>query len=48
MNSIGRCRKAIRWVAPDRVPVVPLILSHAAALAGVLILLRRIRRRRPW
>lgn len=38
MNSIERCRKAIRWVASDRVPVVPLILNHAAALAGVLIL----------
>lgn len=38
MTSIERCRKAIRWVAPDRVPVVPLILSHDAALAGVLIL----------
>jgi len=30
-----RCMKAIRRERPDRVPVIPLIISHAAKLAGV-------------
>lgn len=35
MNPVQRCLKAIRHASPDRVPVVPLIISHAAQLAGV-------------
>jgi uroporphyrinogen decarboxylase len=35
MNPVQRCLKAIRRQSPDRVPVVPLIISHAAQLAGV-------------
>ncbi len=35
MNPVQRCLKAIRHEPPDRVPVIPLIISHAAQLAGV-------------
>ena len=35
MDSLERSMKAIRLEQPDRVPVVPLIISHAAARAGV-------------
>jgi uroporphyrinogen decarboxylase len=35
MNPIQHCLKAIRHESPDRVPVIPLIISHAAKLAGV-------------
>jgi len=34
MNSVERCLRAIRRESPDRTPVVPLIISHAARLAG--------------
>jgi uroporphyrinogen decarboxylase len=35
MNSIERCCAAIRREMPDRVPVIPLIISHAVKLAGI-------------
>ncbi|MGD1103552.1 MAG: uroporphyrinogen decarboxylase family protein [Terriglobia bacterium] len=35
MNPVQRCLKAIRHDSPDRVPVIPLIISHAAQLEGV-------------
>lgn len=35
MTSLERCMRAIRLEQPDRVPVVPLVISHAAARAGV-------------
>jgi uroporphyrinogen decarboxylase len=35
VNSVERCRKAIRIEEPDRVPVIPLIISHAAKMCGV-------------
>jgi uroporphyrinogen decarboxylase len=35
MNSVQRCLKAIRRESPDRVPVIPLIISHSIQLAGV-------------
>ena len=35
MNSVERCFKAIRRESPDRVPVIPLMISHSAQLAGV-------------
>ena len=35
MTSVERCRATIRREVPDRVPVVPLIIHHAAKLAGV-------------
>lgn len=35
MNSLERCQRAIRREVPDRVPVVPLIISHAVRQAGV-------------
>ena len=35
MTSVERCRKAVRREVPDRVPVVPLIISQAVKQAGV-------------
>lgn len=35
MTSLERCMAAVRRQEPDRVPVVPLVISHAAKLAGV-------------
>ena len=35
MNPLERCLCAVRGEAPDRVPVVPLIISHAVKQAGV-------------
>jgi len=35
MNSVQRCMRAIRHEETDRVPVVPLVISHAAKLASV-------------
>jgi uroporphyrinogen decarboxylase len=35
MGSLEHCRRAIRLEEPDRVPVVPLVISHAAARRGV-------------
>ena len=35
MNSVERCFRAIRHDPPDHTPVIPLIISHAAQLAGV-------------
>lgn len=35
MNSIERIKAAVNFAATDRVPVLPGVLGHAAALAGV-------------
>jgi uroporphyrinogen decarboxylase len=35
MNPVERCLRAIRHESLDRVPVIPLIISHAVQLAGV-------------
>ena len=35
MTCLERCLKAVRREQPDRVPVVSLVISHAAKLAGV-------------
>jgi len=35
MNSVERCLAAIGLREPDRVPIVPLIISHAAKMCGV-------------
>jgi len=35
MNSVQRCMRAIRHEETDHVPVVPLVISHAAKLASV-------------
>src|SRR5271157_414524 len=35
MNLVQRCFKAIRHEPPDHTPVIPLVISHAAQLAGV-------------
>ncbi len=34
MNTVERCLRAIRRQQPDRTPVIPLIISHAARLTG--------------
>jgi uroporphyrinogen decarboxylase len=35
VNSVERCLRAIRLEEPDRVPVIPLIISHAAQMCNV-------------
>jgi uroporphyrinogen-III decarboxylase len=35
MDCLERCLRAVRREVPDRVPVVPLIISHAVKQAGV-------------
>jgi uroporphyrinogen decarboxylase len=35
LNSVERVRRTIAGETPDRVPVIPLIISHTMALAGI-------------